>query len=196
MRSPPRIAVSGIQPRRQTPRRSDCVKKGCIAAPLVLDGEAAEEDEAGDEKVFPRACGFAEDVAALVVRAAEDRDDLQDHVPVLGHAKLAAATEAEDVDGRVVGRHLRAAEIQIEPAEDGVRLPALEVGGDDAALAAAEDRPLVQCSAGIRRRVPCPRARTMREHDPEADEHEDERKYIAQVKVKEAERAQEKERAQ
>src|ERR1035437_488086 len=135
MRSPPRIAVSGSQPRSEPPGRPDCVKKGGIAAPLVLDAEAAEEDEAGDEKVFPRACGFAEDVAALVVRAAEDRDDLQDHVPVLAHAKLAAATEAEDVDGGVGGRHLRPAEIQIDPAEDGVLLPALEVGGDDAALA-------------------------------------------------------------
>src|SRR5664279_368054 len=176
--------------------RPDCVKKGCIAAPLVLDAEAAEEDEAGDEKVFPRACGLAEDVAALVVRAAEDRHDLQDHVPVLGHAKLAAAAEAEDVDHSAIARHFRVADVQVEPAEDGVRLPALEVGGDDAALAAAEDRPLVQGAAGVRGRIPCPRTRALREDDAQAYEHENERKEVAQPEVKEAERAQEKERAQ
>src|SRR5664279_2344280 len=134
--------------------RPDCVKKGCIAAPLVLDAEAAEEDEAGDEKVFPRACGLAEDVAALVVRAAKDRHDLQDHVPVLGHAELAAAAEAENVNYRAIARHLRIAQVQVEPAEGGVRLPALKVRGDDAALAAAEDRPLVQGAARVRGGVP------------------------------------------
>ena len=149
-----------------------------------------------DEELFLTGAGRGREVAALVVGAAEDRNDLQDHVPVLGHAQLAAAAEAEDVDRRAVPGHLRLSEVDLEAAADRVRLTSLEVRRDEPALAAAEDRPFVQRSAGIRRRVPGPRAPTLPEDDAQADEHQDERKEVAQVEAKEAERAQEKERAQ
>src|ERR1035437_8481498 len=154
----------GTQPARYSSVRPRVASRGCILA-SVLYFHAAEHRRPFDIQALDPGHVRA-GLYGLVTEAAEDRDNLTHHDPVLRDLESDAAEHAVDVDYRRVPTHAGAPQIDLHAAEHGGNLAAAKIVRRHPALHAAENGVLVQHALvrprrnaggpGRRRRQPAP----------------------------------------